>query len=172
MASKNFTEVKVIQRGEAYVTPLQPFHLKEINIHEENLNEFSYYGYEDVDEALEHMSQQSEAYICRNKRGQIIFICGLWFEIEDDPQMFMILADNIPDNVHLMAKMSIALLHMFEMCHLTITMSILAKSERMLHWACWLGFAPVGTDETFVDFVRCNITGNSVTDESLRPVTH
>lgn len=172
MASRNFTEAKVIQRGEAYLTPLQLFHLKEIKIHQENLDEFSYYGYDDIDEALSDVAQHSESYVCRNKDGDIIFICGLWFEIEDDPQMFMILADNISDNVHLMAKMTRALLYMFESCHLTITMSILVKSERMLQWACWLGFSPVGTDDTFVEFVRCNVTGNSVTDESLRPVTH
>lgn len=171
-ASKNFTEVKIIKRGDAYITPLKPNHLSEIILHKKNAEEVLSFGYDGVFDALKAVYKNSEAYICRNKDGKIIFISGLWFSRDEDPQMFFIFSKYISENVFLMAKMGKALLNMFDICHPTITMNILAKNKRMIYWAEWLGFSFVGTDNVFIEFVRCNFNENNVTHKTLRPITH
>ena len=177
MVSKSFitAEKKVIKRGKAYLTPMKHYHIQEFAhiVHPKNKAETKDFGYNSFQESIEEMYDDSEAYVCRNANGDIVFIGGLDLS-EDVPHMFSIFANNLDYNVVLVAKMSKSLLNMFDRVHPVITMTILSKNEHMLNWACWLGFEPVemSPDKKFVEFVRCNFQNYDVNNKSLRPIVH
>lgn len=171
------TEAKIISRGKAFLTPMQHYHIEEMVdiIHPANLREIKEGGYPDIYEALHIMYDRTDSYVCRNADGDIIFISGLWYYPNcDTPQMFFVFANNISQNVMLLAKMGKALLGIFDAAHSQIKMNVLCRHEDMLNWACWLGFEPVWVNEetTHVHFVRCNNYKNSVSNKASRPVVH
>jgi hypothetical protein len=175
MVGKSLQEAKVIKRGLAYLTPMQHYHIEEFYecVHPYNAAEMIELGYESPHHCLTEMYKNSEAYVCRNQDGDITFVGGLWFGGES-PQMFCMFANNLAKNVVLTAKMSKAMLRMFDEVHPVMTMTIFSSFEHMLNWAVWLGFEPCGIteDDRYVEFVRCILIENSVTDKSLRPVVH
>lgn len=175
MAGKNLHEHRIINRGGAYLTPMNTNHIKEFRkqIHKFNAEEILDSGYGSTLDCLRVMHSSSEAYVCRNKYGEIVFVGGLWFG-DEAPQMFCMFAKNLEDNTVLAAKMAKAMLKMFEPMHPTLTMTVSSQFEHMLSWALWLGFEPCGLTEgnRHVEFVRCISNLNSVTDKSLRPVVH
>ena len=69
MASSNYTEVKILKRGAYYMTPLQFFHLDEIEEHisDENREEILLLGHASLRQALEDMLENSEAYLVRKE---------------------------------------------------------------------------------------------------------
>ena len=176
--SKNLLkEARIISRGEAFLTPMQHYHIEEMAdiIHPANIKEIIEGGYSNIHEALSIMYDNTDSYVCRNADGDIIFVGGLWYyENSDVPQMFVVFANNVSSNILVSAKMSKALLNMFELSHNEIAMNILCRHEDMLNWACWLGFTPMWVNEetTHVHFVRCNNYKNSVSNKTSRPVVH
>ena len=177
MVSKNSidSEKQIIKRGRAYLTPMLDYHVEEFEhiMHSSNKLEIKDFGYHSVNQALSEIFNDTESYVCRNKYGNIVFVGGLSF-LEESPQMFTIFANSLEHNVILTAKMSKALLNMFDKLHPIITMTILSKNEHMLNWACWLGFEPIemSNDNRFVEFVRCNSEQDDVYNKLLRPVVH
>jgi hypothetical protein len=175
MDGKNLQEHKIIRRGEAYLTPMKTAHIEEFLdcIHEFNAQEILDAGYFSTLDCLRIMYSSSEAYVCRNKSGEIVFVGGLWFG-DESPQMFCLFSNNLDKNTFLTAKMSKAMLGMFEGLHPKLTMKVSSRFEHMLSWAMWLGFEPcsITDDELQVEFVRCISNLNSVTHKALRPVVH
>jgi hypothetical protein len=178
-ASNRSTEVKVLKRGEYYLTPFTLDHLDEVRkgLSIENKKELYLLGYEDITTALVEMSQKSEAYLCRKNNEDFIMVGGLWFgEDQEWPQMFAMFSDKIKENFHAMARGSKMFVNYFDQWHDGLSMTISADYEFVLNWAVWLGFDPVGISETkyskYVDFVRCNSVKKNVYDETSRPIMH
>lgn len=179
MAISSSTEVKILTRGEFYMTPLSPFHLQEIadNMAPENKRELRLLGYTDLRVAMSEMYEQAEAYIVRKEGGPIICVGGLWFDGDQDhPQMFTIFTENAMDSFIMLARGSRMLVDFLSQAQDHMTMTVLADYEGILNWAVWLGFEPVGTivsgENKYVEFIRCNLDGNCVYDKTPRPVIH
>ena len=179
MASNKSTEVKILERGAFYMTPLSPFHLDEVaqNMAPENRRELRLLGYTDLRVAMSEMYEQAEAYIVRKEGGPIICVGGLWFSADQDhPQMFTIFTKGAMDNFVMLARGSRMLVDFLSQSQDYITMTILSDYEGILNWALWLGFEPVGTissgENKYVEFIRCNLDENCVYDEAPRPVIH
>lgn len=175
MDSVSFTEAKILTRGDAYVTPLQHYHLEEIEFHSETIKDFYNYGFDSVDEAMKEMLDHAECYICRNSSGEIIFLSGLWHYSDDDvPQMFMLLASNIGENTFLMSRMTDKMLDFYHSSHDHLCMIVRAERHSMLQWAAFIGFSPIKMieNESFVYFERCFLAINGGNDKLLRPAMH
>ena len=175
MDSISFTEAKILTRGDAYVTPLQHYHLEEVELHRETIKDFKNFGYDSVDQALKEMCENAECYVCRNSVGEIIFISGLWHYPDGDmPQMFMLLASNIAENTFCMSRMTDKILDFYHSSHPYLSMLISTKRESMLQWAAFIGFYPIEMvdNESFVYFERCFLAINDANDKSLRPAMH
>jgi hypothetical protein len=179
MASNKSTEVKILERGAFYMTPLSPFHLDEVaqNMAPENRRELRLLGYTDLRVAMSEMYEQAEAYIVRKEGGPIICVGGLWYsEDQDHPQMFTIFTEHAKENFVMLARGSRMLVDFLSQAQSHMTMTILADYEGVLNWAVWLGFEPIGTiasgEHKYVEFIRCNLDGNCVYDSASRPVVH
>ena len=93
----NSTEVKIIQRGQYYLTPFQPYHIDEVVEHlsSENIEELALLGYTNIREAITDMYETSECYIARKEGETFLAVGGLWYnEDQDCPQMFAMFSDN------------------------------------------------------------------------------
>ena len=179
MASKQSMadELRVIKRGQYYMTPFMAHHIEEFIrvIHPENVKELRLLGYENVREALDEMIEASECYLVRGPDNQIVFVGGLFFG-EGEPQLFALFSTNLRENFTALARGSKMLLSFFDQTYPMLSMSIMAKYEAMVNWALFLGFDPVGVARVdnldFVEFVRCNPNKNYVSHETSRPVMH
>lgn len=179
MASSKSTEVKILQRGEYYLTPFTLDHIDEVERHlsKENRRELKLLGHVDVREALIEMYHTSECYLCRKEGESFIMIGGLWFDDDQTwPQMFAMFSDKIKENFHAMARGSQMFVKHFDQWHDGMSMTVLADYEFILDWAAWLGFEAVGVaaigPNKYVDFVRCNPNTKNVYDSVSRPVMH
>jgi len=172
-------EVKVIKRGEAYLTPMKKHHIAELNsvLSKENKRELFLLGHYDIQTALHEMHNSSEAYIVRNKDKDLVFAGGLWYDPNEDwPQMFAMFSNKVSENFKLLARGSKMLVNFFDQTQNGMSMTILSDHEFMLNWAAWLGFEPVGIsvkdDTEYVEFVRCNPNKSNVYNSTSRPITH
>lgn len=177
--SKKSTEVKILQRGEYYLTPFTLDHIDEVamSLSQENRRELALLGHVNVREALTEMYQTSECYLCRKEGEGFIMVGGLWFDDDQTwPQMFAMFSDKIKENFHAMARGSQMFVGYFDQWHEGLSMTVLADYEFILDWAAWLGFEAVGISldgpNKYVDFVRCNPNAKNVYDDSSRPVMH
>lgn len=177
--SRESTEVKILQRGEYYLTPFTLDHIDEVieNLSKENVKELVLLGYTDVRKALIKMHESSECYLCRKNNEDFIMIGGLWFaEDQECPQMFAMFSNKIKENFIAMARGSIMFVNYFDQFHSGLSMTILKEYEFITDWAAWLGFEVVGVinnDEIeYVDFVRCNPNQKDVYDCTSQPVIH
>lgn len=175
----NSTEVKILQRGQYYLTPFQPYHIDEVVEHlsSENIEELALLGYTNIRKAITDMYETSECYIARKEGETFLAVGGLWYnEDQDCPQMFAMFSDNIKKSFTAAARGSRMVVDFFDKTQPMMTMTILQSNELILNWAVWLGFDPVGFSEQrnhkYVEFVRCNPKGKSVYDGALRPVIH
>ena len=171
-------ELKVIERGDCYLTPLKEEHFAqiEVSLSPESLKEITILGYDSTRQALEEMHKNAEAYIVRHKDGDIICVGGLWYgDTTEEPQLFAMFSSRVKEKFTLLARGSKTLVNFFDQTQPTMCMSILAEHEAMLNWAAWLGFEPVAYvdfgDHQYVDFVRCNPKQKNVYD-TARPVKH
>jgi hypothetical protein len=181
MASRNYIqdEVKIMTRGEAYLTPMKEHHIAELAevLSEENRRELKLLGYADIIFALRDMYDSSEVYIVRNKDKDLVFAGGLWHEANEEwPQMFAMFSYKVRENFKLLARGSKMLVSFFDQTQHGMSMTILADYEFMIDWAAWLGFEAVGVSENgfskYVEFVRCNPNKSNVYNLTSRPVTH
>ena len=177
--SKSTSEVKIIQRGQYYLTPFTLDHIDEVvdKLSPENRRELKILGYLSVRKAIEEMQKSSECYIARKGNGGFLAVGGLWHSDDQDfPQMFAIFSDEIKENFIAMARGSRMMVDFFDKTQTHMSMTILADYEFMLDWSSWLGFEAIGVTESggnkYVEFVRCNPKQNNVYDDSLRPVMH
>lgn len=177
--SRNSTEVKIIKRGKFYLTPFQLHHIEEVVEHlsEENRHELKLLGYDDLHKAVASMYAAAECYIAREEGKPFTMVGGLWHHDDSpDPQMFAMFSDNIRKSFHTMARGSRMLVSLFDKNHDTMTMTILAKYQFAVDWACWLGFEPVEMftqdGNEYVNFVRCTPPEGHGYNISSRPVMH
>ena len=79
-------EVKILTRGDYYMTPLKSFHREEFkeNLSEENKQELAMLGHTDLDEVFNVMSETAQAYVVRRTGKPLIFV-GL---VPDKPMIF------------------------------------------------------------------------------------
>ena len=180
MASSKYTdEVRIITRGQYYLTPFTTNHIDEVVEHlsKESRRELRLLGHLDIPQAIEEMQKHSECYIARKQDETFLAVGGLWYDGDQDfPQMFAMFSKNIKGNFNAIARGSLMIVKFFDSTQTYMSMTILADYEFMLDWASWLGFeemgvSTVGTNK-YVDFVRCNPNENNVRDGLLRPVTH
>jgi hypothetical protein len=172
-------EVKIIKRGNFYLTPFTKEHVKEVvdNLSAENVREINLLGYTNIKECIEEMMAHSDCYLVR-KEGEIFTaISGLWYENNvDTPQFFAMFSRNIKKNFTSMARGSRMLVNFFDRSQDEMSMRILSDHQFMLDWASWLGFEAVGitkfNSNHYVDFVRCNLPQKSAYSETSRPVMH
>ena len=177
--NKYIDEVKIIKRGQYYLTPFTKKHIDEVVEHlgKESRRELKLLGHLDIRQAIEEMQKFSECYIARKENQGFLAVGGLWYDNDQDfPQMFAMFSDTIKGNFKAMARGSQMLVNFFDTTQSHMSMTILADYELMLNWASWLGFEAMGIStlgkNDYVDFVRCNPNKNSVRGELLRPVTH
>lgn len=176
--SNRSTEVKILTRGDYYLTPFTLGHIDEVaeNLSSENKRELILIGHTNVKEALYEMHESSECYITRRNDENFLMVGGLWYDGTKDAQMFAMFSEGLKQNFHALARGSKLLVNFFDQAEEIITMSVLAEYEPILNWASWLGFEAVGVTERnsykYVEFVRCNPTKKLVYNESLRPVMH
>lgn len=179
VSSKYTDEVRIIRRGQYYLTPFTTDHIDEVVEHlsKESRRELKLLGHLDIPQAIEEMQKYSECYIARKEDETFLAVGGLWYDGDQDfPQMFAMFSNNIKGNFNAMARGSLMFVKFFDSTQTHMSMTILADYEFMLNWASWLGFEAMGVSTVgpnkYVDFVRCNPNENSVRDGSLRPVTH
>ena len=179
LVSNRSTEVKIINRGDYYLTPFTLGHIDEVteNLSPENKRELILLGHTDIQQALCEMHETSDAYLCRRNDDTFLMVGGLWYnDDQESPQMFSMFSDGLKQNFHAMARGSKLLVNFFDKSETYMSMTILADYEGMLNWATWLGFEPVGIHQVdankYVDFVRCNPDKKIVYNKALRPVTH
>jgi hypothetical protein len=171
-------EVRIIQRGGCYLTPLKEQHIQEFLhvIHPENVAELIALGHRNIMQALEETLESSESYLARDKHGEIMFVGGLLFDEDESPQMFAMFSTKISDNFTCLARGSKMLINFFDQTYPELTMTISGQYNAMNQWAVWLGFVPVQLkgdgDSAYVEFVRCNPTKKNVSDKLSRPVMH
>lgn len=172
------TEVKIISRGDYYLTPFTLDHIDEVVEHlsPESKRELILLGHKSVREALSEMYECSTAYIARRNNDTFLMVGGLWYDDELEPQMFAMFSNGLKQNFHALARGSKLLINFFDQTEDMMTMTILAEYEPILNWASWLGFEPIGVssngESKYVDFVRCNPSKKTVYNKSLRPITH
>lgn len=181
MASRSYIqdEVRIMSRGEAYLTPMRQHHIAELMqvLSPENRRELILLGYDDVHTAIQEMYDSSEVYIVRNKDKDLVFVGGLWHEANEHwPQMFAMFSYKVRENFKLLARGSKMLVSFFDQTQGGMSMTILSDYEFMLDWASWLGFEAVGVsmngENKYVEFVRCNPNKSNVYNLTSRPVTH
>lgn len=179
LASNRSTEVKILKRGDYYLTPFTLGHVDEVaeNLSSENKRELVLLGHTDIRQALHEMYETSDSYLCRRNDDTFLMVGGLWYnDDQESPQMFSMFSDGLKQNFHAMARGSKLLVNFFDQSEIYMSMTILADYEGMLNWAAWLGFEAVGIHQVdankYVDFVRCNPDKKIVYNEALRPVTH
>lgn len=177
--SNRSTEVKILWRGDYYLTPFTLGHIDEVaeNLSPENKREMLLLGHTDIKQALLEMYETSSAYLCRRNDDNFLMVGGLWYNDDlETPQMFSMFSDGLKQNFHAMARGSKLVVNFFDQSETYMSMTILSDYEGMLNWAAWLGFEPVGIHEVggnkYVDFVRCNPNKKLVYNKTLRPVTH
>lgn len=179
LASNRSTEVKILRRGDYYLTPFTLGHVDEVaeNLSPENKRELLLLGHTDIKQALHEMHDTADSYLCRRNDETFLMVGGLWYNDDrESPQMFSMFSDGLKQNFHAMARGSKLLVNFFDKSETYMSMTILADYEGMLNWAAWLGFEAVGIHEVdankYVDFVRCNPDEKIVYNKALRPVTH
>ena len=179
MASSNFTEARIIQRGQYYLTPFTLDHIDEVveGLTQENKRELVLLGHNDFHQAMRGMYETSECYLARKEGESFLAIGGLWYnEDQEIPQMFAMFSNKVKEQTVAAVRGSRFLIDFFDKTQHMLTMTLLSDYEFMLDWAMWLGFEPVGVIEDnnnkYVEFVRCNPKGKSVYDGALRPVIH
>ena len=173
-------EVKILTRGDYYMTPLKSFHREEFkeNLSEENKQELAMLGHTDLDEVFNVMSETAQAYVVRRTGKPLIFVGGILYSNGDTefPQMFALFSDKVKDNFKLLARGSKMLMSFFDQSEMNMSMTVLAKNEAMVQWATWLGFEAIGVQTSnnhdYVEFVRCNFSKKNVSHETSRPVMH
>ena len=172
-------DVKIINRGPYYLTPLRKDHLQEVHDHlsKENRRELKLLGYSSIMQALEEMYECSECYLARKDGEPFLFVGGLWYDAGDDmPQMFAMFSEQLGDNFTAMARGSKMFLDYIDKTNPNTTMTILADYEHMIQWALWLGYEPVGValngNNKYVEFVRCKNPHADVYDSTSRPMMH
>lgn len=177
--SRESIEVKILQRGEYYLTPFTLDHIDEVidGLSKENVKELILLGYTDIRKALIDMHESSECYLCRKNNESFIMIGGLWFaEDQEWPQMFAMFSNKIKENFKAMARGSVMFVKYFDEFHDGLSMTILKEYDFILDWASWLGFEAVGVTSSneveYVEFVRCNPNQKDVYDGTLQPVIH
>ena len=178
-SSKYTNELKIVQRGQYYLTPFLPHHIEEVllNLSQENKRELKLLGYIDIEQALIHMYESSECYIGRKEGESFILVGGLWHNQDQDfPQMFCMFSKELGDHFIAIARFSRMLVNFFDKTQDMMSMTILSDYEFMVQWATWLGFEVVGVIESnsqkYVEFVRCNPNRKGVYDGTSRPVMH
>ena len=160
--SNRSTEVKILERGDYYLTPFTIGHIDEIaeNLSSENKRELILMGHTDIKQSLYEMQECSECYVARRKDETFLMVGGLWFDGTNDAQMFAMFSNGLKQNFHALARGSKLLTSFFDKTEDIMTMTILAEYEPILNWASWLGFEPVGATERnshkYIEFVRCN----------------
>jgi len=160
--SNRSTEVKILTRGDYYLTPFTLGHINEVaeNLSSENKRELILMGHTDIKETLYEMYECSECYITRRNDESFLMVGGLWFDGAKDAQMFAMFSEGLKQNFHALARGSKLLVNFFDKTEEIITMRVLAEYEPILNWASWLGFEAVGVSERdsykYVEFVRCN----------------
>ena len=179
LASNRSTEVKILRRGDYYLTPFTLGHVDEVaeNLSPENKRELLLLGHTDIRQALHEMHDTADSYLCRRNDDTFLMVGGLWYNDDrESPQMFSMFSDGLKQNFHAMARGSKLLVNFFDKSETYMSMTILADYEGMLNWAAWLGFEAVGIHQVdankYVDFVRCNPDEKIVYNKALRPVTH
>lgn len=179
LVSNRSTEVKILKRGDYYLTPFTLGHVDEVaeNLSPENKREILLLGHTDVRQALHEMHETADSYLCRRNDDTFLMVGGLWYNDDrESPQMFSMFSDGLKQNFHAMARGSKLLVNFFDKSETYMSMTILADYEGMLNWAAWLGFEAVGIHQVdankYVDFVRCNPDEKIVYNKALRPVTH
>ena len=179
LASNRSTEVKILKRGDYYLTPFTLGHVDEVaeNLSSENKRELLLLGHTDIRQALHEMHDTADSYLCRRNDDTFLMVGGLWYnDDQESPQMFSMFSDGLKQNFHAMARGSKLLVNFFDQSETYMSMTILADYEGMLNWAAWLGFEAVGIHQVdankYVDFVRCNPDKKIVYNKALRPVTH
>ena len=186
--SNRSTEVKILKRGDYYLTPFTIYHIDEVAEHlsPESKRELILMGYGNIKEALYEMHECSSAYLARRKDDSFLMVGGLWYDNDytgnekywetSSPQMFAMFSNDIRKNFHAIARGSRMLVNFFDQSEPSMTMKILSDYESMVNWASWLGFEAIGTtisnEYKYVEFVRCNPTKKNVYDRALRPVKH
>ena len=177
--SREFIEVKILQRGEYYLTPFTSDHIDEVikGLSKENVKELILLGYTNVQEALIDMLEKSECYLCRKNDESFIMIGGLWFDDDQEwPQMFAMFSDKIKQNFKAMARGSVMFVNYFDQYYGGLSMTVLKEYDFIIDWASWLGFEAVGiisnNEIEYVDFVRCNPNQKDVYDGTLQPAIH
>ena len=177
---RNFMDdIKIMQRGKFYLTPLQYSHIEEIcsNLPPEGLHDIKSLGYDTPKEALLEMMQISESYVVKSDGGPILCVTGLAFDVTIElPQFFCMFTNEIKKNLRLLIIGSHMIMGLFDQTHPRLCMSILSDFPLMLNWAASLGFEPVGVSEhyncKYIEFVRCNPMEKDVSDKLSRPVMH
>lgn len=179
LVSNRSTEVKILKRGDYYLTPFTLGHVDEVaeNLSPENKREILLLGHTDVKQALHEMHETADSYLCRRNNDTFLMVGGLWYNDDrESPQMFSMFSNGLKQNFHAMARGSKLLVNFFDKSETYMSMTILADYEGMLNWAAWLGFEAVGIHQVdankYVDFVRCNPDEKIVYNKALRPVTH
>ena len=179
LASNRSTEVKILRRGDYYLTPFTLGHVNEVaeNLSPENKRELLLLGHTDIKQALHEMHDTADSYLCRRNDETFLMVGVLWYNDDrESPQMFSMFSDGLKQNFHALARGSKLLVNFFDKSETYMSMTILADYEGMLNWAAWLGFEAVGIHQVdankYVDFVRCNPNEKIVYNKALRPVTH
>jgi hypothetical protein len=179
LALNRSTEVKILRRGDYYLTPFTLGHVEEVaeNLSPENKRELLLLGHTDIKQALHEMHDTADSYLCRRNDETFLMVGGLWYNDDrESPQMFSMFSDGLKQNFHALARGSKLLVNFFDKSETYMSMTILADYEGMLNWAAWLGFEAVGIHQVdankYVDFVRCNPNEKIVYNKALRPVTH
>lgn len=179
MDLNNYTEVRIVERGGYYLTPMLEHHIDEFLkvISPENQYEILLMGHEDVRSALVEMVENAEVYVFKDINSKIIFAGGLFYgEDAECPQMFAMFSKDIRNNFKLLARASRMIVNFFDRTLPSMSMSVLSDYESMAQWAVWLGFEPVGITEhnenKYIEFVRCNPSKKNVYNSISRPVMH
>lgn len=181
MASRNsiMDEPKILKRGEAYLTPMQPYHIDEFVkvISKESVRELALLGYDNIRDAISEAYSSSGSYIVRGADSKILCVGGLWHEGDQEfPQMFAMFSKDVGKNFQMLARGSRMLVQFLGQAHPHMTMTILSEHESMLSWATWLGFEPIGFIKSgghgYVEFVRCNLEESNVYNRPSRPAKH
>ena len=166
---RNFMDdVKIMQRGKFYLTPLQYDHVEEIcfNLPPEGLRDIYSLGYDSPKEAILEIME-----------SPILCVTGLAFDSTIElPQFFCMFTNEVKKNLRLLVIGSRMIIGFFDKTHPWLCMSILSDFPIMLNWAASLGFEAVGIserrDHKYVEFVRCNPMEKSVSHKLSRPVMH
>ena len=177
---RNFMDdIKIIQRGKFYLTPLLHSHVDEIcsNLPPEGLYDLYCLGYDSPKEAILEMMHVSESYIVKSEGGPILCVTGVLFDTTIElPQFFCVFTNEVKKNLRLLIIGSRMIIRFFDRTYPRLCMSILSEFPIMLNWASSLGFEPVGTfeqrDHKYIEFVRCNPIENNVSPRTSRPVMH